>query len=29
MEKGFIGIMLEGTGKVQLKSIETAILEDE
>lgn len=29
MDNGFVGIMLEGTGKIQIKSIETAVLEDE
>ncbi len=29
MEDGFVGIKLDGTGKIQLKSIEVAILEDE
>lgn len=29
MNKGFVGIMLDGRGKVQIKSIETAVLEDE
>jgi hypothetical protein len=29
MEKGFVGIMLNGKGKVQIKSVEIAILEDE
>jgi len=29
MEKGFVGIMLEGKGKVQIKSIEIAVLENE
>lgn len=29
MDKGFVGIMLNGTGKIQIKSIEIAVLEDE
>lgn len=29
MEKGFVGIMLDGSGKVQIKSIELAPFEDE
>jgi len=29
MKDGYVGIMLEGTGEVQVKSIETAILENE
>jgi len=29
MEKGYVGIMLEGTGTVQIKSIEVTVLEDE
>lgn len=29
MENGYVGIMLDGQGKLQIKSIETAVLEDE
>ena len=29
MEEGFVGLMLEGTGKIQVKSLEVVMLDEE